>query len=309
MVGEMPKRQTATFLIRRFEEAGIRPDTRKGQNFLVDLNLLELLVDAAQLTHQDVALEIGTGLGSLTALLAARAGAVVTVEVDEHLRQLAAEQLAEFTNITMLGRDALRNKNNLHPEVLAAVDRHLREASGRQLKLVANLPYKIATPVISNLLSTTVTPVSMTVTIQKELADRITARPATKAYGALSIWIQSQCEAEILRVMPPAVFWPRPKVHSAIVQIVPVQAKRQRIPDLLFFQQFVRSLFLHRRKYLRSALLSASKPHLGKPDVDQLLAEHQLGPDARAEQLSIEQMLQLSESVRRVVQAANAEDS
>jgi 16S rRNA (adenine1518-N6/adenine1519-N6)-dimethyltransferase len=298
MAAEMPNRQTTSFLRRRLHEAGIRPDTRKGQNFLVDLNLLELLADAADLTRDDVALEVGTGLGSLTALLAERTAAVVTVEVDEHLQQLAAEQLVQFTNITMLRQDALKNKNNLHPGVLEAIGQHMDEAANRRLKLVANLPYNIATPVVSNLLLASWTPVSMTVTIQKELADRITARHGTKDYGALSIWIQCQCKVETLRVMPPSVFWPRPKVHSAIVQMTTVPAKRVGIPDRAFFHRFVRNLFLHRRKFLRSALLSACKPQLHKSDVDRLMGELQLGGDARAEQLTVEQMLELSESVR-----------
>src|SRR5262245_46876604 len=106
-------RQTTTFLMRRFEEAGLRPDTRKGQNFLIDLNLLDLLADSADLGPHDVVLEIGTGLGSLTARMAPLVAAVVTIEVDSHLQQLAAEELAEFHNVTMLCQDALRNKNNI----------------------------------------------------------------------------------------------------------------------------------------------------------------------------------------------------
>lgn len=291
-------RQTASFLMRRFEEAGLRPDTRKGQNFLIDLNLLGILADEAELAPTDVVLEIGTGLGGLTGLMAPRVAAVVTVEVDSHVLRLAAEELIAFSNVTLLQQDALRNKNNLHPNILAAVREKLAATSGGQFKLVANLPYNIATPVISNLLSTDITPVSMTVTIQKELAERLVARPSTKDYSALSIWVQSQCDAEILRVMPPDVFWPRPKVHSAIVQIIPKPKKRSRIPDPTFFHSFVRAMFFHRRKLLRNELLSAFKEELDKSAVDELLAELGWGPNTRAEQLSIEEMLQLSEAVR-----------
>ena len=292
-------RQTASFLMRRLDEAGLRPDTRKGQNFLVDLNLLGILADAAELGPNDVVLEIGTGLGALTGLMAPRVAAVVSVEVDNHLQRLAAEELIAFSNVTLVQQDALRNKNNLHPNILAAVREKLAATTGGRFKLVANLPYNIATPVISNLLSTDITPVSMTVTIQKELADRLTAQPSTKDYSALSIWVQSQCDAEILRIMPPDVFWPRPKVHSAIVKIVPNAEKKSRIPDPAFFHTFVKAMFFHRRKLLRNELLSAFKDEMDKPAVDTLMSEMGLGPNARAEQLTVEAMLQLSEVVRR----------
>ena len=225
-------RQTKTFLLERFREMGIRPATRHGQNFLIDLNLVQLIIDAADITADDVVLEVGTGTGSLTALMAERAAAVVTVEIDAHLFELASEQLIDLPNVTMLQFDALRNKNNFDDRVMDAVGEHLTAAPDRRFKLVANLPYNIATPVISNLLLARHVPHSMTVTIQKELADRIIAAPSTKDYSALSVWIQSQCTAEIVRLMPPSVFWPEPKVTSAILHIVVDPAKRARIKDL-----------------------------------------------------------------------------
>jgi 16S rRNA (adenine1518-N6/adenine1519-N6)-dimethyltransferase len=138
----------------------------------------------------------------------------------------------------------------------------------------------------------------MVVTIQKEVADRIAAQPRTKDYGALSIWIQSQCEVELLRVMPPAVFWPRPKVDSAIVRITLDPPRRASIPDRPFFHQFVRSLFIHRRKFLRGVLVAILKNQLDKPAIDAVLAELELPENARAEELNIAQMLQLSEAFR-----------
>ncbi len=244
-------RQTKTFLLERFREMGIRPATRHGQNFLIDLNLVRLIVDTADLTSDDVVLEVGTGTGSLTALSAERAAAVVTVEIDPHLFELASEQLIDLPNVTMLRIDALRNKNNIDDRVMDAVGEHLAEAPGRRLKLVANLPYNIATPLMSNLLLARYVPYSMTVTIQKELAERITALPSTKDYSALSVWIQSQCMAEIVRIMPPSVFWPAPKVSSAILHIIVDQGKQSKISDLSFFHQITKALFLHRRKFLR----------------------------------------------------------
>lgn len=294
----MTNRQTVSFLLQRFRDAGIRPDTRHGQNFLIDLNLVQVLVDAADLDRRDVVLEVGTGTGSLTALMAQRAAAVVSVEISAELHQLAQEELFSCENVTLMRGDALKNKNRLRPELVATVANVLAAAPGRRFKLVANLPYNIATPVISNLLSTEIKPQLMAVTIQKELADRITARPSTKDYSALSVWIQSQCDAEVLRVLPPTVFWPRPKVHSAIIRIQPQPDKLARIAQPEFFHMFVRRLFLHRRKFLRSGLVSAFKHELDKPVIDAVLAQQSLGTQARAEELTVDQLLALSDAIQ-----------
>jgi 16S rRNA (adenine1518-N6/adenine1519-N6)-dimethyltransferase len=277
---------------------GIRPATRHGQNFLIDLNLVELIVDAAELTADDVVLEVGTGTGSLTALMAERAAAVVTVEIDGHLFELASEQLIDLPNVTMLRLDALQNKNKIDDRVMDAVGEQLAAIPGRRLKLVANLPYNIATPIISNLLLAKHIPHSMTVTIQKELADRITAPPSTKDYSALSVWIQAQCTAEVVRLMPPSVFWPAPKVTSAILRIVVDPQRRAKIPDLHFFHQITKSLFLHRRKFLRANIVAAVKNHLNKTQVDQLLEGCGFNADTRTEQLDVETLIALAEKIR-----------
>lgn len=291
-------RQTTSFLRSRFEEAGIRPVTRYGQNFLIDLNLIELLVDSANLSKDDVVLEIGTGTGALTGMMVERAAHVVSVEVDARLHQLASEELADNDNKTLLLQDALHNKNTIDNRVLQAVRDALETTGAGGFKFVANLPYNIATPLISNLLLTDITPKLMVVTIQKELADRIVAGPGTKDYGALSVWVQSQCDTEIIRILPPTVFWPRPKVHSGIIRVRPDEQKRAAIPDLPFFHTFVRSMFFHRRKFLRSVMIAAFKRELKKANIDHVMERMQLGPDARAEQLNVAQMLALYECVR-----------
>ncbi len=247
-------------------------------------------------------LEVGTGTGGLTQQMAPLAAAVVSVEVDRNLHQLASEELFRFPNVTLLHTDALASKSRIEPAVLAAVEQLLRDGPGRRLKLVANLPFNLATPLISNLLALDRPPSTMTVTVQKEVGDRIVAQPGTKDYGALAIWVQCQCQAEIFRVLAPTVFWPRPKVSSAFVQITLDEKLRQGIPDRAFFHDFVRSMFFHRRKVLRSQLRSAQK-RFSKDQVDQLLTKLGLEPTLRAERLSPDEMLRLCEAVRAALPA------
>lgn len=294
----MSHNQTVSYLTRRFREIGIRPATRHGQNFLIDINLQHLLVATAALEPSDVVLEVGTGTGALTAMMAEVAGSVVTVEIDRHLYELAREELLEYTNVTLLLQDALKNKNSFDSRVFDAVGARMADVTEARFKMVANLPYKVATPVLSNLLTAPVVPMTMTATIQKELADRIVARPSTKDYSALSIWMQSQCHTEIVRVLPPSVFWPRPKVTSAIIQVTLDESLRSRIPDRRYWHDFVRAMFLHRRKFMRSVTIAAFKKHLDKQQIDEILALHGCQPTTRAEQLDVDTLLRFCESLR-----------
>ena len=275
------------------------PQARFGQNFLIDLNLIDLIAKTADLGPRDVVLEVGTGMGSLTQLLAAQAGHVVTIEIDRHLAPLARDEFAALGNVTLLEQDALKSKNQMHPLVIETLQEKVNQIKGGRVKLVANLPYNVATPILSNMLDIEPWPVRMVATIQLELAERIVAEPRTRDYSALSIWIQSQARVDIVRKMPASVFWPRPNVASAILDIRPQTILRDRLSDRRGFHQMVRGIFVHRRKFLRSALASAVKDQLKKSDVDGILEEMELGPDARAEQLSIEQMIELFECVRK----------
>ena len=294
----MTERQTLSFLAKTLERAGLQPKTKYGQNFLVDLNLLDILVKGADIEKTDVILEVGTGVGSLTKLMAPLAGEVITVEIDRDLQALAAKELRAATNVTMLSFDALRNKNNLREEMLVTVREKMATIPNARLKLVANLPYNVATPIISNLLTVDPVPHKMVVTIQKELAQRIIAAPGCKDYSALTIWMQSLCDCQILRILPPSVFWPSPKVDSAIIQVVPNPEKRKRIVDLNYFHTHLRALFFHRRKFIRSQLHTATQDDLTKPQVDQILEQLGHEPNLRAEQLTVEQIIDLLEATR-----------
>lgn len=297
----MSEKQTLSFLSRTLEKAGLQPKTKYGQNFLVDLNLLNILIDGADLTPSDVILEIGTGLGSLTKTMATKVGAVITVEVDRDLQALASKELKSFSNVQLLSCDALRNKNHLRDEVLDAVRAAMGRIPNAKFKLVANLPYNVATPIISNLLTVAPLVERMVVTIQKELGERITAPPSCKDYSALSVWMQALGDCEVLRVLPPTVFWPQPKVDSAILRIRPNPAKRSRIADLEFFHTRLRALFFHRRKFLRSQLATALQDDLDKPQIDAIMQSKGYAPNLRAEQLTVEQIIELLEACRQAI--------
>ena len=296
------KKQTVSYLRQRFSEIGFRPYAKHGQNFLIDLNILDFIVREADIQPNDVVLEVGMGTGSLTVRLAEQAAHVVSVEIDPHLAQLAQEQFDLDSPITILQHDVLKNKNRLHPDVLETVRTVMASVPEARFKLVANLPYSVATPIISNLLASDLPPHSMTVTIQKELGDRIVAEPRSKDYSSLSVWVQSQCEVAIARELAPTVFWPRPKVYSAIVSMVLAPERRSKIAELPVFHHFVRHLFIHRRKFLRGSLLAAFKS-LDKPTVDQVMEDLGFDASSRAEELTVPQILQLHHATAAFVKA------
>lgn len=304
----MAERQTSRFLADRLAAAGLRPLSRFGQNFLIDLNLVDLIAKSAELRKTDVVLEIGTGVGSLTTRLSDGAGAVVSAEIDHNLFRLASIELADRPNVRLIQGDALKNKGTLRPELLDSVREGMRRIGPEsRFLLVANLPYNVATPIVSNLLGTTPSPDVIVVTIQKELADRMIAEPGTKDYGALSVWIQTLCKAEIVRELPPTVFWPRPKVQSAIVRLTQVPERRAAIVDLEFFHETCRALFFHRRKFLRSVVISAMKDRLDKAQVDELLTTCGYNAESRIEQLTVAQIGELIEQLRRATLLAKGE--
>ncbi len=294
-----PHRQTMSYLRNLFARRGIAPKHRYGQNFLIDLNIHELIVRAAELTPTDVVLEIGPGAGALTALMAETASAVVAVEIDPAMAQLTQDAVIERMNVRVLNEDALASKHVMNPKVLDNVRAGLAVAPDRTLKLVANLPYNVATPIISNLLLLPeLCPSVMVVTIQLELAERLRAKPQTNAYSGLSVIIQALADVEIVRVLSPKVFWPKPKVESAIVKITANAEKRAKIADLAWFYAVVRRIFLHRRKNLRRVLYSAWRGKWTKPEVDAMLESIGLTGMVRAEAMNVEEFLTLADALK-----------
>ncbi len=256
--------------------AGVSPNRRLGQHFLVDLNLMRLLVDSARIGPDDVVLEIGTGTGSLTEALADQAGQVVTVELDPTLAGIAQSRLAQDDNVQIINADVLSSKETFNPAVTNAVAQaqaRLRTTgpispirptgpipSG--LLLVSNLPYDVASSVMINLVKGPLLADVMCVTVQREVADRMTARPGGRDYGTLSIFLQATGEVELIRVLKPSVFWPPPGVDSAVVRYRRDPAKSRRIEDMDLFSGVVALFIGHRRKMLRACVQQAP-PELG----------------------------------------------
>jgi 16S rRNA (adenine1518-N6/adenine1519-N6)-dimethyltransferase len=289
-------RQTLSYLRRLFENYGLEAKSKLGQNFLIDLNLLDLIVRTAELDASDAVLEVGTGTGSLTAKLAEHAGAVVTIEIDKTLQPVAKEVVGERANVRFLFGDALAKKSELNPEMLRAWDDFAKEKGCTRKKMVANLPYVIATPLLANLLVAREDIERMVVMVQWEIAERLRAVPKTKDYNALSVFVQSVADVETVRKVLPSNFHPRPKVDSAIVLIKPNAEKRAKLGDVPKFRAFLRDLYVHRRKNLRQALIGWPTGRKEKADVDAKLAELGLDGTLRSETLDLEQHLRLSEA-------------
>jgi 16S rRNA (adenine1518-N6/adenine1519-N6)-dimethyltransferase len=287
-------RQTLGYLRDLFAARGLHPRKKLGQNFLIDLNVMDLLPKAAELSKDDVALEVGAGTGSLTSRLAAGAAAVLSVEIDRDFHALATETVRHQQNAVLICADILKSKNTLNPDVLTTLDQIMTKTGARQFKLVANLPYVVATPVIANLLLLEHPPERMVVMVQAEIADRLAAPPAVKDYGALSVLVQSLAHVEIVRNrLPPGVFWPRPLVESSIVLIRLDPEKRKQVGNAMNLRNFLRDLYVHRRKNLRSALRSWPTGRRDKAEVDRRLADLGLDGNLRAEALDVEQHLEL----------------
>ena len=286
-------RQTLSYLRNLFAERGIKPKNKLGQNFLIDLNLLDLVLRSAELTREDLVLEVGSGTGSLTVRLVEQAGAVVSIEIDADFAALTDEEVTQRDCISLLRADVLKNKNELNPAVLKAIAELGQRCGTQRVKLVSNLPYAVAVPVITNLLVGDLAIERMVVTVQWEIAERLLASPGAKEYAALAVLVQSLADVELVRRLSPKVFWPRPLVDSAIVCLRPNAVKRQHVGDPRRFRAFLRDLYVHRRKNLRGALAALPGRDLSKSDVDARLAELGIDGALRAEALDLEQHLRL----------------
>ena len=251
-----------------------------GQNFLIDTHVLEKIISAAGITKNDCVLEIGPGIGTMTQYLAENAGHVVAVEIDRNLIPILKETLADYDNVTVINEDILR------VDIKALAEEY---NDGKPIKVVANLPYYITTPIIMGLFESGVPIDNITVMVQKEVADRMKEGPGSKDYGALSLAVQYYAEPEIVANVPPNCFIPRPNVGSAVIRLtrhkeMPVEVKD---PALMF--KIIRASFNQRRKTLQNGLGNASELPYTKEQIAAAIAEMGLTPTIRGEALSLAQ--------------------
>jgi len=277
-------------------EAGLRPERRWGQHFLIDGNLMRMLVAAADLSHADTVLEVGAAVGNLTGLLLAEAGRVVAV--DPNLAAIARDRLADAANLDLLVTDVLADKHRVAPAVLERVERRRAELGGA-VKLVANLPYQAATPLVAELVRADPPPERLVFTVQKEVADRLVAMPDTSDYGPAGVLVQALAEVAVLRRLGPSVFWPQPRVWSAMVRIRPSAAKRARVADLGMFRQTIDGLFGHRRKRAARSLALADPSGASLEAWAERLTAAGLDPKARGEAYSVEEVIRLANAMAR----------
>ena len=257
-----------------------------GQNFLIDTHVLEKIISAAGITKNDCVLEIGPGIGTMTQYLAENAGHVVAVEIDRNLIPILKETLADYDNVTVINEDILR------VDIKALAEEY---NGGKPIKVVANLPYYITTPIIMGLFESGMPIDNITVMVQKEVADRMKEGPGSKDYGALSLAVQYYAEPEIVANVPPNCFIPRPNVGSAVIRLtrhkeMPVEVKD---PALMF--KIIRASFNQRRKTLQNGLGNAPELPYTKEQIAAAIAEMGLTPTIRGEALSLAQFAQLSD--------------
>ena len=285
--------QTKTKIQQLLASAGVEPNKRLGQNFLIDLNLLNLLLKTAHINRNDVVLEVGAGTGSLTQALARQAGKVIAVEFDKTLAQIAAEQLSSSDNVTIINSDVLENKNALDHKVTEAIEATCDEFYSR-LMLVANLPYSVASPVMMNLILGPVVADSMVVTVQKEVADRMSAEPGHNNYGILSIFMAAAGNAKIIRKLSPKVFWPQPQVESAMIRFDRDNKKIARMYSIELFREVVNLFMAHRRKMMK-ACVKFAEGNLAKVHNWHDIFEHAfIEPHHRPEELTAENYIAMA---------------
>lgn len=272
----------------------IRPTKSLGQNFLVDQEILKSIVQAAELTKEEIVLEIGPGLGNLTAELAENAGKVIAVEIDKRLIPILKENLKAYENVRIINADILQ----IDPvEVLREElgdDCKLGDGSTTQLKIVANLPYYITTPVIMKLLESKIKAKTMVFMVQKEVADRMKAAPGRKDYGALSVAVQYYSKPAVVLEVPPHSFIPRPEVYSSVIRLELYEKPPVDLRDEALFFKIVKAAFGQRRKTLANALNNAGYFNLSKEKIKEILFKAGIGGNQRGETLSLTQFAQLA---------------
>ncbi len=261
-----------------------------GQNFLIDTHVLERIIQEAGITKDDFVLEIGPGIGTMTQYLCESAREVVAVEIDKNLIPILADTLQDYQNVTVLNEDILKVDIN-------ALARE--KNGGAPIKVVANLPYYITTPIIMGLFESHVPIESITVMVQKEVADRMQVGPGTKDYGALSLAVQYYAKPEIVANVPPNCFMPRPNVGSAVIRLTCHEKPPVQVDDEKLMFSLIRASFNQRRKTLANGLNNAPDIHFSKEAIQESITELGVPAGIRGEALTLEQFAALSNIIAK----------
>lgn len=258
---------------------------RFGQNFLIDSNILEKIVEAAEITQDDCVLEIGPGIGTMTQYLAESAREVIAVEIDKSLIPVLEDTLSSYQNVTVINKDILKVDIN---ELVQ------KKNQGREIKIVANLPYYITTPIIMELFESHVPLKSITIMVQKEVADRMQVGPGTKDYGALSLAVQYYADPKIITYVSPSCFIPKPNVGSAVIRLDKYEEPPVKAEDEAFLFAMIRAAFNQRRKTLVNGLSHAGELGVSRQQAEEALLKMQLSPSIRGEALTLQEFAVLS---------------
>ena len=262
-----------------------------GQNFLIDPHVLDKIIGAAGVTKEDMVLEIGPGIGTMTQYLAEAAREVVAVEIDNNLIPILKETLAEYDNVTVINEDILK------VDIKKLAEEH---NGGRPIKVVANLPYYITTPIIMGLFESNVPIDNITVMVQKEVADRMQVGPGSKDYGALSLAVQYYAEPYLAANVPPNCFMPRPNVGSAVIRLTRYAEPAVKAKDEKLMFALIRASFNQRRKTLQNGLNNSQELSFTKEQIAEAIEKMGLSPSVRGEALTLEQFAKLSDLLTEV---------
>ena len=264
-----------------------------GQNFLIDTHVLDKIIRAADIGKEDMVLEIGPGIGTMTQYLAEAAGKVIAVEIDKNLIPILSDTLSGYENVQIINEDVLKL------DIQRLVE---EENAGRPIKVVANLPYYITTPIIMGLFESHVPLHSVTVMVQKEVADRMQTGPGNKDYGALSLAVQYYAEPYIVANVPPNRFMPRPKVGSAVIRLTRHEKPPVEVEDERLLFDIIRASFNQRRKTLANGLNNSDRLDIPKEAITEAIQQLGKGPSVRGETLTLEEFAKLSNSLWQYMQ-------
>ena len=279
------------YTIEVLQKYGFVFQKRFGQNFLIDTHVLDRIIEASEITKDDFVLEIGPGIGTMTQYLAEAAREVTAVEIDDALIPILKDTLKEWDNVTVLHGDILKT------DIRKIAD---EKNQGRPIKVVANLPYYITTPIIMGLFESHVPVDSITVMVQKEVADRMQTGPGSKDYGALSLAVQYYAEPKIVANVPPNCFMPRPKVGSAVIRLTRHQNPPVTTLDEKLMFRLIRASFNQRRKTLSNSLKNSQELPYSKEEIETAITECGLPLNIRGEALTLEQFARLSDTFSKL---------